>query len=286
MQTQLARELSQNCLVPSQAAWQQLSGGRTNTCWRIKNQEIDVVCKLFQKGQNNPLFPNSPSDEFSVLKLLERANLSPDPVAYQETTFGTCVLYCFLDGDAISGVDAGEVGKTLAQLHNTPIPVRTHLRKLSLSPNGVSLHGVKILDVCSFRTAQTHQKLMPVLPNLPAATPVLLHGDLVPANIIRTKISVRFIDWQCPALGDPCEDIATYLSPAMQYLYADEPLDEHQEAEFLRSYGNKEVIERYHILKPLYHWRMAAYCLWKAEDGVEDYAQGYALEMMALNRLV
>ena len=26
------------------------------------------------------------------------------------------------------------------------------------------------------------------------------------------------IDWQCPAAGDPCEDIYSFLSPAFQIL--------------------------------------------------------------------
>jgi hypothetical protein len=32
----------------------------------------------------------------------------------------------------------------------------------------------------------------------------------------------------------------------------------------------------------LYHWRMAAYCLWRFEQGVVDYKQAAALEMALL----
>jgi hypothetical protein len=41
-------------------------------------------------------------------------------------------------------------------------------------------------------------------------------------------------------------------------------------------------VARYNALRPLFHWRMAAYCLWRAARGDIGYAQAAALEIAAL----
>ena len=52
---------------------------------------------------------------------------------------------------------------------------------------------------------------------------------------------MRLIDWQCPALGDPAEDIACFLSPAMQVIYGAGPLDAARE----RQLRVRESFQRY-----------------------------------------
>ena len=104
----------------------------------------------------------------------------------------------------------------------------------------------------------------------------------MPGNIITGPQGITLIDWQCPALGDPAEDLAAFLSPAMQWLYRGQTLTPDQEQVFLSAYPNPETTARYRALKPLFHWRMAAHCLWKSERGAQDYATALRLELQAL----
>jgi aminoglycoside phosphotransferase (APT) family kinase protein len=89
-----------------------------------------------------------------------------------------------------------------------------------------------------------------------------LHTDIGPGNIIVAKDSGRLvvIDWQCPAVGDPVQDIIAFLSPAFQILYGRRPLTAGEEAEFFAAYDDPELKRRYDVMLPFYDWRMAGYC--------------------------
>ena len=112
----------------------------------------------------------------------------------------------------------------------------------------------------------------------------LVHGDPVPGNIVTGPGRAALIDWQCPALGDPAADLAIFASPAMQQVYRGAPLSEAESAAFLAAYPDEETVARYRALRPWYHWRMAAYCLFRAERGRAGYAAGLTLERAALPR--
>jgi thiamine kinase-like enzyme len=111
---------------------------------------------------------------------------------------------------------------------------------------------------------------MPPLPErtvAPSGASRLLHGDPVPGNLIDCGKTLRLIDWQCPAAGDPCEDIALFLSPAMQIAYRGTPLSQAEENEFLSAYGCDSTVTRYRSLAAWYHARNLAYCLWQLYQG-------------------
>ena len=101
--------------------------------------------------------------------------------------------------------------------------------------------------------------------------------------MIAQKGGLKLIDWQCPAIGDPCEDIAVFLSPAMQIIYRGTALSTAERNAFLRAYPDEATIQRYRQLEPWYHWRMAAYCLWKEARGDKHAARAYAAEIDALH---
>ena len=142
--------------------------------------------------------------------------------------------------------------------------------------------GLAILDDCASSAARDLRAACPDIPAIRPTPAVFLHGDLVPANIIAGPGGLTFVDWQCPAIGDPVEDLATFLSPAMQSLYGGRSLGSGDQAWFLNAYGNENAALAYHAMKPLFHWRMAAHCLWKAKRGSPDYADAMALELAAL----
>ena len=83
-------------------------------------------------------------------------------------------------------------------------------------------------------------------------------------------------------MGDPCEDLAILLSPAMQHVYRGTPLSADERDALFDGYADTEIIDRYQTLAPLFHWRMAAYCLWRVKRGAPEYAEGFELERVAL----
>lgn len=125
-------------------------------------------------------------------------------------------------------------------------------------------------------------------PDTPAVPPggpaVPIHRDPVPGNVIVGADGLRLIDWQCPALGDPAEDLAVFLSPAMQQLYRGAPLAEDEVRAFLNAYPDHAVVARWSALRPWFGRRMAAYCLWQAARGAADYGHAAGLELAALGR--
>jgi aminoglycoside phosphotransferase (APT) family kinase protein len=105
------------------------------------------------------------------------------------------------------------------------------------------------------------------LPEVPAAPLCLIHADPVATNVITGRETQEpiLIDWQCPALGDPCDDLAIVLSPSMQHAYG-APLTKGQSADFLTGYPRTETADRYTGLAPFYALRFAAYARWCHEN--------------------
>jgi len=46
--------------------------------------------------------------------------------------------------------------------------------------------------------------------------------------------------------------------------------------------GDSRIVDRYMALKPWFAWRMAAYCLWRVENGAAAYQKGLELELEVL----
>ena len=245
------------------AVWQPLSGGRTNHLWRVG----DLVVKAYDPTAGTPLFPNDPAAEARALALLGPSGLAPHLAAAGDGW----IAYAHVDG---------------APWRNDPAPVATALHRLHRQP------GAGFRDLASGSAAILRQghaiagdcrATLPPPPPDPGLRPIgqscLIHGDAVPGNIIVASGGVTLIDWQCPARGDPCEDLATFLSPAMQWLYRGAILTAAEAERFLAAYPDSALTARYSVLAPLFRWRMAAHCQWKAERGAADYATALKLEL-------
>jgi thiamine kinase len=245
--------------------WSALSGGRSNRLWRVG----PVVIKSYDRAAASPLFPNDPVAEARAL-----SNLGPQGLAPRLVAVGAGWLaYGFVEGDVWNS-DPAPVARHLFQLHRARRPL---FRVAPMGSAAVLAAGQRIARHCA-------GPLPPAPPDpgvAPPPAPRLIHGDAVPGNVITGPDGVTLIDWQCPALGDPAEDLATFLSPAMQLLYRGNVLT-HAEAEaFLAAYPDPQVIQRYRLLAPLYRWRIAAHCLWKSERGAADYGKALKLELAA-----
>ncbi|MEP3299263.1 MAG: aminoglycoside phosphotransferase family protein [Pseudoruegeria sp.] len=266
--------------VTADATWTPLQGGRSNSLWRIKAPGADWVCKLFHAPDSNPLFPNDSTAEAVVLAALKGVGLAPELIKTVSTPAGLCIFYDFIPGKA-GRVSPEDVAGLLGRLHC--LRRGPAVRRLPTEIDALLAHALRILDQCKQKSDLL--ALKPTVPDLTAVTPVLIHGDATAANIISTKTGCVLIDWQCPALADPCEDIATYLSPAMQFLSTGSPLSQPQIEEFLQAYPVVATTQRYRAIAPLFHFRMAAYCRWKTDAGHSEYSDAGALEVLALKEL-
>jgi hypothetical protein len=95
---------------------------------------------------------------------------------------------------------------------------------------------------------------------------------------------LRLIDWQCPAIGDPIVDIMMFLSPGMHEIYGSGKLSMTDHQTFLMTLTS-DLRNRYNKISPLYHWRLAAYCFWKAEQGFIEYENAALAEIDLLKMI-
>lgn len=257
-------------LVDPGARWTPLAGGRVNRLWRVG----EVVVKRYDPRAASPLFPNDPDAEAAALAAFAPAGLAPLPLGRGNGW----LAYRYHPGRRWSGRMADEppggVARLLGRLHRQPAGGLGFLRRLPSGADALRAQGRAILRGCAGG--------LPPPPDVadpgPAPVPVPIHGDAVPGNVIAGPAGLVLIDWQCPALGDPAEDLALFLSPAMQMLYRGAPLTATEADAFLSAYPDPRAAGRYRALAPLFRWRMAAHCLWRAERGAPDYRRAQALE--------
>jgi len=264
IQPRLARALAGRGLVPTKAIWQPLAGGRTNLSWRIEHSGVVQVVKLYAPAGQNPLFPNDPAQEAAILHHLSGHNLAPEVVYAGKIAQRSVLIYPHIKGNLWFS-DTAQVARLLHRVHSQERP--SGLRQAPKGSAALVRQTQRILENCHSPQALELAQMQPMGEVAPCAQRALLHGDPVPGNIIVTPDGARLIDWQCPAEGDPCEDIALFLSPAMQMAYRGSTLAADEIAQFLRAYPEAQTVQRYRDLAPWYHWRMAAYCLWKHEQG-------------------
>lgn len=247
-------------------AWQPLPGGRVNFLWRVGK----VVVKRYNPDGASPLFPNDQGAEVQALRRFHPFGLAPEPLADAPGW----LAYRYVPG-GLAQAAPQHIARALMRLHGLAA-AGLPFRRLASGSHALLGQAQAIAALCS--------QALPPAPQTGTVPPVaacVIHGDAVPGNILTTDQGVVLIDWQCPALGDPCEDIAAWLSPAMQWLYAGKALAGAEAAAFLAAFP-PETVARYRALAPLFHWRMAAHCLWKSRQGAPDYRRALTLELAAL----
>lgn len=276
-------DLRRTDLAGAGAIWTPMGGGRSNHIWRIDGPDRCLVCKLYVETGGNLMFPNDPKAEALALRALSQTGLAPELVGEHTGHWGVALFYEYCPGE-VGRAKPGEAAALLALLHRTQAP-----EELRALPGGTAMIDTQVqrmLGGLNQALANDLGSLRPPGRVAPTDRAVFLHGDPVPANIVSGPEAITLIDWQCPAAGDACEDLAVYLSPAMQTLYGSQPLQTHEAEAFLAEYDNDVVVTRYRALAPHFHWRMAVYCHWKAALGSEDYRAAAALELASLAQAV
>lgn len=245
-------------------AWQALSGGRTNRVWRVG----DLIVKRHHPDASSPLFPNDPLAERQALFHFAPLGLAPRLRAH-----GDDWLICdHLPAGRWTGPPAAIAGM-LHRLHNAPPPPFA-LRPLPNGSRALLAHAIGFAPQGALPAPPADPGLAPVAPR-----PV--HADAVAGNILGTPKGPVLIDWQCPGLGDPSEDLATLLSPAMMWLYTGRIAPPDWADALLDAYPDPQTAARTRSLWPLYRWRILAHCAWKAARGDADYAQALRIDLSA-----
>ena len=273
IKNQLQNYLVNQGAISNQNIWQAQTGGRTNKVWRLVG-ESDLICKLYLETKTNPLFNNTPEAEYKCLLWLDGSGIAPKPYKYLKTPFGEVLLYNYIKGQTWSH-DVSTVSELLTRIHKHKYP--KDLRILSATPSDIKETGLEIINKLN---SYHKQKLNMICPDVPISDiePVLLHTDVVPGNLILGEKGLRLIDWQCPAIGDPIVDIMMFLSPGMHEIYGSGKLSMKDYETFLMNLTPK-LRCRYNRLGPLYHWRLAAYCFWKVEQGFIEYEKAALAEI-------
>ncbi len=238
-----------------------LAGGYLNEVYRVRGPAtdgpgIDWVVKRFMPETELALFPNFPAAEAEALKRAGAHGLAPKPIGFFEGD-RPVLVYEFCEGEVWrDGV--GDVARLLRRLRDVD---PDGFRHVPMSPTEILAEGDAFLAKIE---PAARDRLGRVRPRPFGAEPVrrsFLHTDIGPGNIIVTRGGrLVVIDWQCPAAGDPVQDMIAFLSPAFQILYGCAPLDAQDEMDFHRAYDDAATKERYDRLRPFYDWRMAGYC--------------------------
>lgn len=265
--------------IDTKVAWHRLSGGQTNQLWLLVG--AGLVVKLFRPGAENPLFPNLPRQEALMLGHLAPKGLAPELMHLADCPEGVVLVYRHVTGTPWQQ-DPARAATLLRRLHQTPAP--DGLRPLAGGSDLVLAQAAPLLHGLPDSKRLALLALRPDTPVTAWDKTCLLHGDPVPGNLLMRDAGDMLIDWQCPALGDPAEDLALFLSPAMQLIYRGKPLTEVEVTTFLTAYDDTEIAERVQQMAPWHHWRMALYCAWRAIKGSATYAAAYELERDALIR--
>ncbi len=236
-----------------------------------------IVVKLYNVRRKNPLFANASDREAAVLKALDGQEIAPKFVGMGRYDGRPWIAYQHEPGGNWREMPAS-VARLLSQIHCRPVSI-----DLPRGKNGsaeLQKQTYAILNAQQDVGALT--RLKPRTAVSPTKHLSLIHGDPVAGNLVCGPKGLRLIDWQCPQIGDPAEDLAIFLSPAMQYLYRGEALTAIEEQEFLETYQDRHTVRRYLTLKPWYHWRMAAYCQWRGQNGEAQDLIARDLEIAAL----
>jgi len=241
-----------------------LAGGYLNQVFRLRGKEqgddFDWVVKFFMPETELALFPNLPEDERKATYLASTIGRAPVPISWLETWDGPVLVYEYCEGE-IWREGVGDVARLLRDLRKLDTS-HYGFREVPVLPAEILAEGDAFLPKIH---SEMRWHLARARPNpiVIAAVPrSFLHTDIGPGNIVVAKDTGRLvvIDWQCPAVGDPVQDVIAFLSPAFQILYGRRPLTAGEEAEFFAAYDDPELKRRYDLMLPFYDWRMAGYC--------------------------
>ncbi|MBU0617507.1 MAG: phosphotransferase [Planctomycetes bacterium] len=137
----------------------------------------------------------------------------PDGVArgFIETALMGWPLKLFKEGDGRSRAAISAIARAAAAIHGTPTECFTFLPSHIDSRTHLLAELAGIDSACAGQSAHADAAITWIHEHLPAERPaVLLHGDLLPQNLLLDLESQRLavVDWEYAKIGDPACDLA------------------------------------------------------------------------------
>ncbi|MFT4606623.1 MAG: thiamine kinase [Gammaproteobacteria bacterium] len=244
-----------------------LTGGYHNYVYRLRNNNgIDWVIKQYVTQSNVPLFPVLPDHESGALKALEETGITPKYIDFLSTTeSGEILIYEFVEGEQWQK-DTASVARMLSKVHQAKND--QPFRQLPNKPDELTQQTQAILDQMHDNTEASELLDQYMIPSDWSGTVkrCLIHTDCGPGNIIVGNQGPVLIDWQCPGLGDPIEDLINFSSPSIQILYGLDPLSDDQLSTFFEAYSNSDAMLRIAEIGNYYRARFLAYCFYREES--------------------
>lgn len=237
-----------------------LMGGFWNDVYRLRGNGRDWVIKHFRAANPDGLYPILPQAEALALQMLSGLEIAPEPVAFLPDV--PLLVYEFFAGD-VWQEDVAGIGRLLRRLHDVPVTADSGFRQLPLETADILQQGDQLLAQAEPDTQV--QRLRAIRPP-PQPRPllkrcVLVHTDPWAGNFVQNGRHLCLIDWQCPGLGDPVEDVWTFLYAGYEMLLGWPRFDESVATEFWRGYGAETAVQPcLEIIAPSYTYRLAAHC--------------------------
>lgn len=281
-QTELPLEMADalHGLGISRSGLRKIHKGHTSQVWDYAPERgPKLVLKYADPARSSELFPNIPELEWAAMKALSCRDLAPFPLIFQRLRSGAAlILSQFVPTRGV--VTPLALASTLRKIHQTPVwPGLPISRKSSkdLLTDGRAMLAQSHPPTWLMRLAPPDRDIQTPLPQS------LIHRDLVPANVAMVDAtSAIALDWQCPAQGDRCEDIAHATSPGMQSLSEKDPVI--SDGALLEAYADAALTRAYFGIAPYYRWRMACYCQMQVSRGNAIYAEALNKECAALEQ--
>lgn len=264
-----------------------LAGGYWNEVVRVRGEGLDHVVKVFAEQSGWRLFPILAEDEARALAVLRGADVAPAFVAFHPRAGSrpAVLVYEWVEG-ALWEEGTAEVGRLFRRQHAVS---GEGFREVPTDSAGILEQGERLLAGADAADAASLRALRPARPVPAAERRTLIHTDAGRGNVVVGADGPRLIDWQCPALGDPAEDLFTFVGPAFQVVFGHEPLTAAERAELLDAYGDAAAIARLEALEPALTYRFAAYCAARRVElatsdpaGAARYARALALSIADL----
>jgi aminoglycoside phosphotransferase (APT) family kinase protein len=273
-----------------------LAGGYRNSVWRVPRGRGWVVEKRYSDDsiEPNPMFPNLPDHEAMAMSSLAGTGCAPELISFRpaDGEGAAVVVYRYVVGTPWArGV--ADVARLLHRVHHAEPPAG--MRRLHRSAAEALAHADEM--VAGVGSRRERRRLERVRPQGVSAEPCgvvsLVHTDCGPGNLVRARHGLVLIDWQCPGLGDPVEDLACFLSPAIMSLYGRPAHSARSIGVFLDAYADPAAADRYRRDGAGWHYRIAAYCSWRLgrlrrrrPDVAERYRVALDHELQLLDRWV